>query len=48
MKVKNPVRKVYQCRKTDYDSMKKELKAFQTDFDRESEIKDVEDLWTLF
>ena len=42
MKVKTPARKVYQYRKADYESMKKELKAFQTDFDRESGIKDVE------
>ena len=48
MKVKTPARKVYQYRKADYESMKKELKAFQTDFDRESGIKDVEYLWTLF
>ena len=48
MKVKTPARKVYQYRKADNESMKKELKAFQTDFDRESGIKDVEYLWTLF
>ena len=38
----------HKIRKADYESMKKELKAFQTDFDRESGIKDVEYLWTLF
>ena len=48
MKVKNPGRKVYQYKKADYESMKKELKALKTEFDRESEIKDIEYLWTLF
>ena len=48
MKVKTPARKVYQYRKADNESMKKELKAFQSDFDREFEIKDVEYIWTLF
>ena len=47
MKVKSPARKVYQYRKADYESMKKELKAFQSDFDRESKIKDVEPLDSL-
>ena len=47
MKVKSPARKDYQYRKADYENMKKELKAFQSDFDRESEIKDVEPLDAL-
>ena len=46
--VRTPARKVYQYRKAYYERMKKELRAFKTDFDRESEIKDVEYLWTNF
>ena len=42
MKVKTPARKVYQYRKADYENMQREIKAFQADFERESEIKDVE------
>ena len=48
MKVKTLAKKVYQYRKADCKSMKKELRAFQTDFDRESEINDVEYLLTIF
>ena len=48
MKVKIPVRKVYHYRKADYVNMKKGLKTIQVDFDRESETKDLEYLWTIF
>ena len=46
-KKKHPPRKVYQYKKTDYNSMKQELRQFQQNFEARA-ATDVKTLWTDF
>ena len=48
MKVKVPPRKVFQYKKTDYEGMKKELRASLHEFQQKAESEDSEYLWTTF
>lgn len=47
MKVKTPPRKVYQYQMADYEGLKKDLKAYQQEFEKEAESEDVEHLWSI-
>ena len=47
MKVKTLPRKVYQYQKADYEGLKKDLKAYQQEFEEEAESEDVEHLWSI-
>ena len=47
-RVKTPHKKVFQCRKADYDGMKQELKTFQIEFEELAKTEDVEHLRKIY
>ena len=48
MRVTTPPRKVFQYKKADYETMRRELRFFQAEFEERATTKDIEHLWTTF
>ena len=48
MKVKTPLRKVFQYKKAAYDQMREDLRDYQTDFTEQTKDSSANDTWTKF
>ena len=48
MRVVTPPRKIYKYKNADYQSMRRELRSTQADFEEKAKTEDVEQLWSTF